>query len=98
MTEIVSRRISIHEAIGENKRTTCVRLIGGTAIDAKEVILSAGLRSPQLLQLSGIGDPEELKDAGIEPRDDMLDVGKGLSDHLSFFQHWRSLTFRQSIY
>lgn len=67
-----------------------VELANGSIISSKEVILSAGtFRSPHLLQLSGIGASPHLKQVGIKPLVDAPEVGKGLTDHMSFFQHWR---------
>ncbi|KAI0477280.1 GMC oxidoreductase-domain-containing protein [Xylariaceae sp. FL0804] len=56
----------------------------------EEVVASAGaLRSPQLLMLSGIGPAAHLREMGIKMLVDLPAVGRGLHDHLSFFQHWR---------
>lgn len=69
---------------------TGVNLSDGTFVAAKNVVSSAGtFRTPQLLQLSGIGSREELEKVGVEPVVDLPEVGKGLTDHMSFFQHWR---------
>ncbi|KAJ4181702.1 hypothetical protein NW767_014064 [Fusarium falciforme] len=69
---------------------TGVELADGSIVSAKNVILSAGtFRSPQLLQLSGIGSSKNLKEVGVEPLVDLPEVGQGLTDHVSFFQHWR---------
>lgn len=71
-------------------KATGVALSNGTEVSAKDVILSAGaIRSPHLLQLSGIGPATQLKEAGVECIVDSLEVGQGLTDHMSFFQHWR---------
>ncbi|KAJ3524279.1 hypothetical protein NM208_g12119 [Fusarium decemcellulare] len=71
-------------------KATGVELADGTVVSAKNVIFSAGtFRSPQLLQLSGIGASANLKEVGIEPLVDLPEVGEGLTDHVSFFQHWR---------
>jgi choline dehydrogenase-like flavoprotein len=71
-------------------RATGVELSDGSILSGKEVILCAGaLRSPQLLQLSGIGSPTDLSEVGIDPAVDLPEVGKGLTDHLNFWQHWR---------
>lgn len=68
-----------------------VELAGeGGFLPAKNVVVSAGaVRSPQVLLLSGIGPAADLKERGIESVVDNPDVGKGLTDHMSFFQHWR---------
>ncbi|VUC25206.1 unnamed protein product [Clonostachys rosea] len=87
--EAVVQRV-VMENNGEQPRATGVELTDGTVLSAKEVVLSAGaLRSPQLLQLSGIGLSADLKELGINPVVDLPEVGKGLADHLSFWQHWR---------
>lgn len=44
----------------------------------KKVIISAGVRSTKLLQLSGIGDKDELSKIGIDVIADNKNVGKGL--------------------
>lgn len=86
----VSKLIIDEKTDADAVRATGVQLFDGTVLLAKEVILSAGaIRSPQLLQLSGIGSSDELKEVGIESVVDLPDVGKGLSDHVSCYQHWR---------
>lgn len=75
---------------GKNLKATGVELADGTVVPSKNVICAAGtFRSPQVLQLSGIGPQEHLREIGIEPLLDLPEVGKGLTDHMSFFQHWR---------
>lgn len=78
------------EEIGGEITATGVELSDGSVLSAKNTILSAGtFRSPQLLQLSGVGAAAHLKEVGIKPLVDLPEVGRGLTDHLSFFQHWR---------
>jgi choline dehydrogenase len=56
----------------------------------REVILCGGAyNSPQLLMLSGIGPEEALRAAGVEPVLDLPGVGRNLSEHASFFIHYR---------
>ncbi|KAH6879997.1 hypothetical protein B0T10DRAFT_145709 [Thelonectria olida] len=81
---------AVVESFDGTLRATGVELADGTVLSAKNVILSAGaFRSPQLLQLSGIGPSAKLKEVGIKPLLDLPDVGECLTDHMSFFQHWR---------
>lgn len=78
------------ETSGEIPKATGVELADGTIVLAKNVVAAAGtFRSPQLLQLSGIGSAADLKEVGIEAVIDLPEVGQGLTDHTSFFQHWR---------
>lgn len=53
----------------------------GTAYANKKVILSAGVYSPWLLQLSGIGPKDVLEKAGVEVIYDNPNVGKNLINH-----------------
>lgn len=50
----------------------------GFARARKKVIVSAGIRSTKLLQLSGVGNKSELSKLGIEVIADIPNVGKGL--------------------
>ncbi|CAH0032947.1 unnamed protein product [Clonostachys rhizophaga] len=87
--EALVQRVVMENSSG-HPRATGVELSDGSILSGKEVILCAGaLRSPQLLQLSGIGSPSDLKEVGIDPVVDLPEVGKGLTDHLNFWQHWR---------
>lgn len=71
-------------------KATGVQLNNGTFVAAENVVLSAGtFRSPQLLLLSGIGSRDELEKVDVKPVVNLPEVGKGLTDHMSFFQHWR---------
>ncbi|KAF5017273.1 hypothetical protein F66182_10810 [Fusarium sp. NRRL 66182] len=84
----------VHKVITEHAhgglKATGVELADGSIVSARNVVLSAGtFRSPQLLQLSGIGAASSLKEVGIQCRVDLPEVGEGLTDHVSFFQHWR---------
>ncbi|CAH0002538.1 unnamed protein product [Clonostachys byssicola] len=87
--EALVQRVVMENSNGQ-PRATGVELTDGSILSGKEVILCAGaLRSPQLLQLSGIGSPTNLKQVGIDPVINLPEVGKGLTDHLNFWQHWR---------
>lgn len=61
-----------------------------TTVTAKnEVILSAGaFGTPTILLNSGIGDKRDLDEVDVETIHDLPDVGKGLSDHLTFPISW----------
>lgn len=61
-----------------------------TAITAKkEVILSSGAYgTPQILLNSGIGDKQDLEKVNVTTIHDLPDVGKGLSDHMTFPISW----------
>ena len=75
---------------GGTPRATGVELADGTVLSSKSVIISGGtIRSPQLLMLSGIGPSGHLREVGVETVVDNADVGQNLSDHVSFYQHWR---------
>jgi choline dehydrogenase-like flavoprotein len=87
--EALVQRVVMENSSG-HPRATGVELSDDSILSGKEVILCAGaLRSPQLLQLSGIGSPTDLSEVGIDPAVDLPEVGKGLTDHLNFWQHWR---------
>jgi choline dehydrogenase len=63
-------------------RTTGVRLLDGTAVEADRVVLAAGAyASPAILARSGIGPVRELQRLGIPPVLDLPGVGANLSDH-----------------
>jgi choline dehydrogenase len=79
----------------EDKRATGVEYLqDGQAKAARakrEVILCGGTyNSPQLLMLSGIGPADVLKEVGIEPILESPGVGRNLSEHASFFIHYRT--------
>ena len=85
----VNRVVLSREGDGRVKATG-VELADGTVVSGRNIICSAGaFRTPQLLQLSGIGPAAHLKDIGIDVQVDLPEVGKGLTDHMSVFQHWR---------
>ncbi|RBA17828.1 hypothetical protein FPRO05_10846 [Fusarium proliferatum] len=87
--ETFVNRIVIQKIDG-NLKATGVELADGNVVNGHNIIISAGaFRSPQLLQLSGIGPKTHLQEFGIEPLIDLPEVGKNLSDHMIFFQHWR---------
>lgn len=91
LTDTVVKRVVLdRNATSGTLKCTGVELADGTVVSSKSVISSAGtFRSPQLLLLSGIGPSAHLKEMGIETLVDLPDVGQGLTDHMSFFQHWR---------
>lgn len=66
----------------DEKKAVGVRYLSkgkyGCAKADKKVIVSAGIRSTKLLQLSGIGDKEELSRFGIDVVAHSPNVGKGL--------------------
>ena len=68
--------------------------VGGedkTARASREVVLCGGAyNSPQLLMLSGIGPADELRRHGVEPVLDLPGVGQNLSEHASFFIHYKT--------
>lgn len=89
LAETLAKRVTLDRE-GITPKASGVELADGTIIRAKNVILSAGaLRTPQLLMLSGIGPSAHLRDVGVEPVVDLPEVGQGLTDHVSLFQHWR---------
>ncbi|KAF5669941.1 alcohol oxidase [Fusarium heterosporum] len=87
--ETFVNRVVVERSDGKLKATG-VELADGSIINGENIILSAGsLRSPQLLQLSGIGHGSHLEEHGIESLLELPEVGRNLSDHMLFFQHWR---------
>ncbi|KAJ2935556.1 hypothetical protein H1R20_g1541, partial [Candolleomyces eurysporus] len=60
-----------------------------TVTAKKELIVSGGaFETPHLLLNSGIGDKKELEDVNVTSIHHLPDVGKGLSDHLTFTVGW----------
>ncbi|KAF5661232.1 alcohol oxidase [Fusarium circinatum] len=87
--ETLVNRVVIQKIDGHLKATG-VELADGSVVNGQNIVISAGaFRSPQILQLSGIGPKTHLQEFGIEPLVDLPEVGKNLSDHMIFFQHWR---------
>jgi choline dehydrogenase len=70
----------------DKKEATGVEYISlgkcGKANARKKVIVSAGIRSTKILQLSGIGETKQLKEMGIEVIADNPNVGKGLENDI----------------
>ena len=66
----------------EGTRATGVRLVDGTSIEARFVVLCAGTYgSPVVLMRSGIGPARHLRSVGIDVRLDLPGVGANLADH-----------------
>jgi choline dehydrogenase len=79
----------------EGRRAVGVEYVQGgqgkSARASKEVILCGGTyNSPQLLMLSGIGPADHLRERGVEPVLDLPGVGQNLSEHASYFIHYRT--------
>ncbi|KAG6359806.1 hypothetical protein INS49_010859 [Diaporthe citri] len=89
LTDTLVKKVVLEKAEGAPKATG-VELADGKTISGTEVIICGGtFRSPQLLLLSGIGDAAHLKEHNIETLVDLPEVGRGLHDHLSFYQFWK---------
>jgi len=76
----------------DGNRAVGVRLVEGTEIRARTVILSAGTYgSPTILMRSGIGPADHLADTGIPVVVDLPGVGANLADHpgVDFNTGWR---------
>ena len=71
----------------KGKRAVGVELHqSGTSITAKnEVILAAGVHSPQMLQLSGIGSSQILSKHGIDTVVNLPGVGQNFQDHPTLY-------------
>lgn len=91
ITDTLVRKITMSRDGPESAyKATGVELKDGSVVRSAQVIISAGtIRSPQLLMLSGIGPSAHLNAMGINVAVDQPEVGQGLTDHVSFFQHWR---------
>ncbi|MBA3687333.1 MAG: FAD-dependent oxidoreductase [Chloroflexi bacterium] len=64
------------------RRATGVRLVDGTEVGARWVVLSAGTYgSPSLLLRSGVGPAGHLRELGIDVLVDLPGVGENLADH-----------------
>jgi 5-(hydroxymethyl)furfural/furfural oxidase len=93
LTSEVRRRPNLHimaDTLVTVLRFDGLRAVGATvrrggetvAIDAREVILSAGaIHSPAMLMRAGIGPADELKRLGIAPLADRPGVGRNLQNH-----------------
>ncbi len=77
--------VAVQIVFGANGTATQVKFIQNgnvlTATARKAVVLSAGINSSKLLQLSGIGPSQALKNAGITPVFVNENVGKNLQNH-----------------
>lgn len=91
LTDTLAKRVVLkRDGTTETPKATGVEVVDGTVYSGKNIIVSAGaFKTPQLLMLSGVGPSAHLKDVGIEPLVDLPEVGQGLHDHMSLFQHWR---------
>ena len=82
---------AVSRIVIKNKRAFGVELqshsgSSKTSVTAnKEVILAAGVHSPQILQLSGIGSPELLKKNGIETIVNLPGTGQNFQDHPTLY-------------
>lgn len=77
-TCVTSLRLDGRRVVGVN----VIRAGKTFALDAREVILSAGaIHSPAILMRSGIGPAEELARLGIQPVVDRRGVGRNLQNH-----------------
>ncbi|VUC36445.1 unnamed protein product [Clonostachys rosea] len=85
LTETFVQNILINGTVASG-----VKLVNGTEIRAKNIVLSAGaLRTPQLLMLSGIGPQDELQKYNIPVKVVSPDVGKNLIDHSIVDTNWK---------
>ena len=76
----------------DGDRAVGVRLVEGTVVRARTIILSAGTYgSPAILMRSGIGPAGHLADTGIPVVMDLPGVGANLADHpgVDFETGWR---------
>jgi choline dehydrogenase len=73
---------AVASVIVEGDRATGVRLVDGSEIRARRVVLAAGTYgSPPLLLRSGIGPARHLREMGIPVVVDLPGVGANLADH-----------------
>ena len=81
----IRQGVLVDRIVFEGRRAVGVRLLGGEVLQAREVILSAGVYgSPAVLMRSGVGPAAHLTELGIEVLAD-LPVGEGLRDHPVYF-------------
>ena len=72
----------VDAVVFDGERATGVRLLDGSVVEGRHVILCAGVYgSPAILLRSGIGPAADLRSAGITVRCDLAGVGAGLADH-----------------
>lgn len=72
----------VADLVIDGARATGVRLLDGTRIEARLVVLCAGTYgSPSILLHSGIGPANDLVSIGVPVRVDLPGVGANLSDH-----------------
>ncbi|KAL1883901.1 hypothetical protein Daus18300_000009 [Diaporthe australafricana] len=89
LTDTLVKKVVVEKVEGA-PRATGVELADDKTVLGTEVIVCGGaFRSPQLLLLSGIGDAAHLEQHKIETLVDLPEVGRGLHDHVSFYQFWK---------
>ena len=72
----------VDRVLVETGRATGVRLVDGTVVTGREVVLCAGTYgSPAILLRSGIGPAAHLRDLGIPVTQHLPGVGENLLDH-----------------
>lgn len=72
----------VADILFEGSKARGVRLLDGTILEARWVVLCAGTYgSPPILLRSGIGPRDHLQKVGIPVRIDLPGVGAGLADH-----------------
>ena len=82
---------AVARIVFKNKHAVGVDLQGHSGspkrpiLASKEVILAAGIHSPQILQLSGIGSPELLNKHGIETIVNLPGIGQNFQDHPTLY-------------
>lgn len=78
---------AVSRIVFKGKRAVGVQLhsSGGTITAKNEVILAAGVHSPQILQLSGIGSSQLLSKHSTDCKVDLPGVGQNFQDHPTVF-------------
>ena len=78
----IGPQAEVAEVVFEGVRATGVRLVDGTVVRARCVVLSAGTYgSPAILMRSGIGPADHLRSVEVAVRHDLPGVGSNLVDH-----------------
>lgn len=79
----------VADIVFEGMRAAGVRLLDGSIIEARMVVLCAGTYgSPPILLRSGVGAAEPLRALDIPVRLDLPGVGENLADHPAFLMDW----------